>query len=199
MNDLSALIDNNREWAKQTAENQPGFFEASAQGQSPEVLWIGCADSRVPPNTILNLPPGSVFVHRNIANQALPGDLNCESVIQYAVQALKVKHIIVCGHYGCGGVAASMNEPSLGKIEGWLDHLREAFKPHADAVSAAGSSEEKQNLLCELNVKNQVENVCQSEFVREAWANGQPLQVHGWIFDLASGHLNDLGLTVTGS
>jgi carbonic anhydrase len=137
-------------------------------------------------------------VHRNIANQVVPGDLNCESVIQYAVQALKVKHIIVCGHYGCGGVAAAMDKPSLGNIENWLDHLREAFKPHADAVDLAESPEAKQNLLCELNVKQQVSNVCQSEFVQEAWSNGQPLQVHGWIYDLASGRLNDLDLSVDG-
>lgn len=199
MSKLSHLMDHNREWAERIEREQPGVFETLSQGQAPELLWIGCADSRVPPNMVLDLPPGSIFVHRNIANQVVPGDLNCESVIQYAVQALKVKHIVVCGHYGCGGVAASLNEPSLGQIEGWLDHLRKTIRKHKDELEKSASIEEKQTLLCELNVIEQVSNVCNTPVVRDAWAAGQDLAVHGWIYRLEDGLLHDLGVSMTGN
>ncbi len=199
MSKLRHLMDHNREWAERIEREQPGVFETLSQGQAPELLWIGCADSRVPPNMVLDLPPGSIFVHRNIANQVVPGDLNCESVIQYAVQALKVKHIVVCGHYGCGGVAASLNEPSLGQIEGWLDHLRKTIRKHKDELEKSASIEEKQTLLCELNVIEQVSNVCNTPVVRDAWAAGQDLAVHGWIYRLEDGLLHDLGVSMTGN
>ncbi len=198
MNKLNDLLESNRNWAEQVEAEQPGFFENMAKGQAPEVLWIGCADSRVPPTTITELPPGAMFVHRNIANQVVSTDLNCQSVIQYAVQALKVKHIVVCGHYGCGGVAAAMNEPSLGLIEDWLDHIRETYKAHAEEINSLEDVAAQQRRLCELNVIAQVGKVCGNEFVKKAWDNNSPISVHGWIFDLASGHLKDLDITANG-
>jgi carbonic anhydrase len=199
MNTLNPLFDNNREWAERIEREQPGFFEALARQQSPEYLWIGCADSRVPANEIINLPPGEVFVHRNIANVVVHTDLNCLSVIQYAVEVLKVKHIIVCGHYGCGGVAASMEEASHGLIDNWLRHIRDVYRYHRDDLDAMEDPGGRRNRLCELNVIEQVSNVCNTTVVRDAWAAAQDLTVHGWIYSLEDGLLHDLGVTMSGN
>ena len=199
MNTLNPLFDNNREWAERIEREQPGFFEALARQQNPEYLWIGCADSRVPANEIINLPPGEVFVHRNIANVVVHTDLNCLSVIQYAVEVLKVKHIIVCGHYGCGGVAASMDEASHGLIDNWLRHIRDVYRYHRDDLDAIEDPVRRRNRLCELNVIEQVSNVCNTTVVRDAWAAAQDLTVHGWIYSLEDGLLHDLGVTMSGN
>ena len=199
MNTLNPLFDNNREWAERIEREQPGFFEALARQQNPEYLWIGCADSRVPANEIINLPPGEVFVHRNIANVVVHTDLNCLSVIQYAVEVLKVKHIIVCGHYGCGGVAASMDEASHGLIDNWLRHIRDVYRYHRDDLDAIEDPVRRRNRLCELNVIEQVSNVCNTTVVRDAWAAAQDLTVHGWIYSLEDGLLRDLGVTMSGN
>jgi carbonic anhydrase len=197
MNTLTPLLEEQRKWAERIEQEQPGFFNESAKGQAPEVLWIGCADSRVPANSVVNLPPGAMFVHRNIANVVTADDLNCASVIQYAVEALKVKHIVVCGHYGCGGVAASLNEPSLGRIEDWLDNIRAVYKANADEVEGIADPQAKQNRMCELNVVAQVGNVCSNPTVKAAWEAGQELSVHGWIYELASGRIKDLDVTAS--
>jgi carbonic anhydrase len=199
MNSLETLFDSNRAWAERIEKEQPGFFEQLSRQQTPEYLWIGCADSRVPANQIINLPPGEVFVHRNIANVVVHTDLNCLSVIQYAVAVLKVKHIIVCGHYGCGGVKASMDDASHGLIDNWLRHIRDVYRHHQDALDAIADPEQRADRLCELNVIEQVANVCNTTMVRDAWASGQELAVHGWIYRLEDGLLRDLGVTATGS
>ena len=199
MNTLNPLFENNREWAERIEREQPGFFEALAKQQTPEYLWIGCADSRVPANEITNLQPGAMFVHRNIANLVVHTDLSCLSVIQYAVGVLKVKQIIVCGHYGCGGVAASMEDADHGLIDNWLRHIRDVYRCHRDALDAIDDPVERHSRLCELNVIEQVSNVCNTPMVRDAWAAGQELAVHGWIYNLADGLLSDLGVSATGN
>ena len=196
---LKSLFDNNRIWAQRISEEQPGFFEQLSKLQAPEYLWIGCADSRVPANEIINLPPGEVFVHRNIANVVVHTDLNCLSVIQYAVEVLKVKHIIVCGHYGCGGVRAAMEANSHGLIDNWLRHIRDVYRFYRDQLDAIEDLEARKDRLCELNVVEQVLNVCNTTMVRDAWASGQELAVHGWIYRLEDGLLRDLDVTVTGA
>ena len=192
---LKPLFDNNREWAERIAREQPGFFEQLSKQQSPEYLWIGCADSRVPANEIINLPPGEVFVHRNIANVVVHTDLNCLSVIQYAVEVLKVKHIIVCGHYGCGGVKAAMDNNNHGLIDNWLRHLRDVYRLHKTQLDTIEDPDAQRDKLCELNVIEQVSNVCNTTMVRDAWACGQELAVHGWIYRLEDGLLRDLAVT----
>ncbi|NNJ70198.1 MAG: carbonate dehydratase [Kiritimatiellales bacterium] len=195
MKTLKPLFESNREWAARIEQEQPGFFEALSRQQTPEYLWIGCADSRVPANEIINLPPGDVFVHRNIANVVVHTDLNCLSVIQYAVDVLKVKHIIVCGHYGCGGVAASLDDREHGLIDNWLRHIRDVYRYHAAELDALQNPDAKRDRLCELNVIEQVANVCDTTMVSNAWKNGQELCVHGWIYRLEDGLLRDLGVT----
>lgn len=199
MKTLAPLLEQNREWATRIEQEQPSFFEELAKGQSPEILWIGCSDSRVPPGQITGLLPGSIFVHRNIANVVVHTDLNCLSVIQYAIQVLKVKHIIVCGHYGCGGVAHALEEPSLGLIEGWIDNIREVYQIHEAELEALADPQSRKDRLCEFNAVTQVANVCSSIFVQEAWANGQDLSIHGLIFNLADGTLKDLDVSTSGS
>lgn len=198
MKTLKALFDSNRTWAEKIEKEQPGFFEALSKQQNPEILWIGCADSRVPANEIIDLPPGEVFVHRNIANVVVHTDLNCLSVIQYAVDVLKVKHIIVCGHYGCGGVAASMTDESHGLIDNWLRHIRDVYRFYADELDGIDDPGRKKDRLCELNVVEQVGNVCSTTIVRNAWKSGQELHVHGWIYSLEDGLLKDMDVTTTG-
>ena len=198
MNTLNALLENNRSWAERIESEQPGFFTELAKQQNPEYLWIGCADSRVPANQILNLAPGEIFVHRNIANVVVHTDLNCLSVIQYAVEVLKVKHIIVCGHYGCGGVAASLETKSHGLIDNWLRHIRDVYRFHAEELDALEDPAEKRDRLCELNVIEQVGNVCSTTMVSNAWNAGQELSVHGLIYSLADGQLKNLGVTTSG-
>ena len=192
MKTLKPLFDRNVEWAKGIVEKDPHFFEALSNQQTPEYLWIGCSDSRVPANQIVDLPPGEVFVHRNIANVVVHTDLNCLSVIQYAVEVLKVKHIIVCGHYGCGGVAAALKDQSLGLIENWLRHIRDVIRFNSDELEGLDEADTL-NRLCELNVKEQVTNVCNTSIVLDAWKAGRELYVHGWIYDINNGLLEDIG------
>ncbi|WP_372795367.1 carbonate dehydratase [Pontiella sp.] len=198
MKSLKPLFDQNREWAEKIEKEQPGFFEELSKMQAPDILWIGCADSRVPANEIIDLPPGEVFVHRNIANVVVHTDLNCLSVIQYAVEVLKVKHIIVCGHYGCGGVAASMDDADHGLIDNWLRHIRDVYRFHAAELDAIADPAARKERLCELNVVEQVGNVCSTTIVQNAWKSGQSLHVHGWIYRLEDGLLRDMGVTATG-
>ena len=199
MKSLQQIFNNNRKWAEQIAKEQPGFFEQLSKQQNPEYLWIGCSDSRVPANEIVNLPPGEVFVHRNIANVVVHTDLNCLSVIQYAVDMLKVKHIIVCGHYGCGGVTAAMEPSSHGLIDNWLRHIRDVYRFHLAELDAIEDPAKRKDRLCELNVIEQVANVCNTTMVQRAWAGGQQLHIHGWIYRLEDGILQDLGVTATGN
>lgn len=191
MKTLKHFFERNAKWAKGIQENDPDFFEVLSRQQKPEYLWIGCSDSRVPANQIVDLPPGEVFVHRNIANVVVHTDLNCLSVIQYAVEVLRVKHIIVCGHYGCGGVAASLQKQSYGLIDNWLRHIKDVIRFNAGELKGL-SEADKVDRLCELNVKEQVTNVCNTSIVRDAWQSGRELHVHGWIYDISNGLLEDL-------
>lgn len=193
---LPELIENNREWAKNVNQTDPDFFAKLAKGQAPEFLWIGCADSRVPANQIVGLMPGDVFVHRNIANVVVHSDFNCQSVLEYAVNALKVKHIIVCGHYGCGGVQAASQNHHLGLIDNWLRHIRDVRSKHAAVLDAIDNDDDRLDRLCELNVVEQANNVCCSTVVQEAWERGQSLAVHGWIYSVKDGLLKDLRVTI---
>ncbi|MCW8814722.1 MAG: carbonate dehydratase [Chlorobium sp.] len=195
---LKNLFDQNREWAEKVKESDPDFFLKLSKQQSPEYLWIGCSDSRVPSNQIVGLLPGEIFVHRNIANVVVPSDLNCLSVIQYAVEVLKIKHIIVCGHYGCGGVKAAMDNDEHGLIDNWLHHIRDVYRTHSEEVDALQDNTLKINKMCELNVIEQVANVCNTTIVRSAWKAGQELSVHGWIYSIENGILQDLNVCVTG-
>lgn len=192
---LKPLFDNNRRWAERISREDPTFFAQLAKQQNPEYLWIGCSDSRVPSNQIIDLLPGEVFVHRNIANMVIHTDLNCLSVLQYAVDVLKVKHIMVVGHYGCGGVRAAMNKERLGLIDNWLGHLRDIYRIHQDDL---GSMTEQQRFdrLCELNVIEQVSNVVSTNIVQEAWDRGQEVAIHGWIYGIDNGLLTDLDVTI---
>jgi len=194
---LSELFENNRAWARATSERDPGFFQSLAAQQSPRFLWIGCADSRVPANEIVGLMPGELFVHRNVANVVVHTDLNCLSVLQYAVDVLKVEHVIVCGHYGCGGIRSAYSRSSLGLIDNWLRHVQDVRDRHRALVERAGSTDAQVNRLCELNVLEQAIHVCQTTVVQDAWARGQRLSVHAWIYRLEDGLLRDLGLCVT--
>jgi len=190
------LFEYNRQWAADRVAEDPGFFENLCAIQDPEFLWIGCSDSRVPANQITGLQPGEVFVHRNIANIVPREDVNSAAVIQYAVAALKVKHIIVCGHYGCGGVKAALGAQLEDPLEFWVEHLRRIRDKHADELDALDSDEARWRRLCELNVIAQAENVSRLRVVRQAWANGFSLSVHGWIYDLHDGLLNPLGVMI---
>ncbi|MBW0298224.1 carbonate dehydratase [Shewanella xiamenensis] len=192
---LKPLFDNNRRWAGRISQEHPDFFEQLAKQQNPEYLWIGCSDSRVPSNQIIDLMPGEVFVHRNIANMVIHTDLNCLSVLQYAIDVLKVKHIMVVGHYGCGGVRAAMGNQRLGLIDNWLGHLRDVYRLHHDELMQMDEAK-RFDRLCELNVIEQVSNVTSSTIVQEAWSRGQELAVHGWIYGIDNGLLTDLDVTV---
>lgn len=194
---LGDLFERNREWAERIREEQPDFFEQLAQQQAPEYLWIGCSDSRVPANQIVNLQPGDIFVHRNVANQVFHTDLNCLSVMQYAVDVLSVSHIIVCGHYGCGGVRAAMEKRRFGLIDNWLLHLKDVYRIHDSLLDSIDDFEERFRRFCEINVVEQVLNVCNTTVVRGAWERGQSLAVHGWIYGVEDGLLRDMGLTVS--
>ncbi len=196
MKTLKHLFDRNLEWANTIKEEDPAFFAELSKQQAPEYLWIGCSDSRVPANQIVNLPPGEVFVHRNIANVVVHTDLNCLSVIQFAVDVLKVKHIIVCGHYGCGGIRAAMEDQEHGLIDNWLRHIKDVIRFNAGRFEGR-DHEEKLDLLCELNVREQVTNVCNTTIVQNAWKRGRELSVHGWIYDIQNGILKDLDACVT--
>ncbi len=195
---LKNLFDQNKQWAEKVKQSDPEFFQKLSKQQNPEYLWIGCSDSRVPSNQIVGLLPGEIFVHRNIANVVVPSDLNCMSVIQYAVKVLKIKHIIVCGHYGCGGVKASMEKSDHGLIDNWLHHIRDVYRAHSAEVEALQDETLKLNKMCELNVIEQVANVCNTTIVRNAWKRGQELTVHGWIYSIENGILKDLDVCFTG-
>ncbi len=194
---IRQLFENNRNWASRIVEEEPGFFDRLSAQQSPEFLWIGCADSRVPANEIVGLLPGELFVHRNVANLVVHTDLNCLSVLQYAVDVLKVKHVIVCGHYGCGGVRAALNRDRLGLIDNWLRHVQDVVEQHQQLLAPITDVPGKTNRLCELNVIEQVRHVCQTTIVQEAWVRGQTLAIHGWIYGLHDGRLRDLGVSTS--
>jgi len=195
--ELQGLFDNNRAWADRVRAAVPDFFEQLALQQNPEYLWIGCSDSRVPANEIVGLLPGEIFVHRNVANIVVHTDFNCLSVLQFAVELLGVKHVIVCGHYGCGGIAAALANSDLGLIDNWLRNVRDVQRTHVEEFEQLESREARIERLCELNVAAQVANVCDTTIVRSAWARGQELSVHGWIYALRDGLLRDLGVRVT--
>lgn len=195
---LKHLFENNRKWAASLKESDPDFFSKLSRQQNPEYLWIGCSDSRVPANQIVDLLPGEIFVHRNIANQVIHTDLNCLSVIQFAVEVLKVKHIIVCGHYGCGGVKAAIDDQEHGLIDNWLQHIKDVYRQHQSKVDALSGEQEKVDLLCELNVREQVINVCHTTVLQNAWKSGQNVSVHGWIYRIDDGLLKDLSIFVNG-
>lgn len=194
---LNKLIANNQAWAKKIVQDDPNFFLKLSRQQNPTYLWIGCADSRVPANEIVGLLPGELFVHRNIANLVIHTDLNCLSVMQFAVDILKIKHIIVTGHYGCSGVLAALRQERLGLSDNWLRHLQDIRQKHEATLAKAGGQEASYDRLCELNVIEQVANVCQTTIVRDAWAHGQDLSVHGWIYGLRDGLVRDLNTTIT--
>lgn len=197
MDPLDSLLVNNRAWARRLNEQSPGFFERLSGLQTPSYLWIGCADSRVPANEIVGLLPGELFVHRNVANIVSHTDFNCLSVLQYAVEALKVRHVIVCGHYGCGGVIATAQNRRLGLIDNWLRNVHDVQEKYRALLSPIIDEKERCDRLCELNVIEQSVNVCQTTIVQEAWDRGQDLTVHGWIYGLSDGHLRDLGVCVS--
>ncbi|MBM4195606.1 MAG: carbonate dehydratase [Gammaproteobacteria bacterium] len=195
MSKLAHLLANNRIWSAKIHQQDPDFFSKLSQQQSPEYLWIGCSDSRVPANQIVGLLPGEIFVHRNVANVVVHTDLNCLSVLQYAVDALKVKHVIVCGHYGCGGVLAALRNLRLGLIDNWLRHIQDVRLKHAARLEELADADQHDR-LCELNVIEQAINVCQTTVVQEAWARSQAVAVHGWIYGLADGRIRDLNVCV---
>lgn len=196
MGDLNRLFQNNREWADRIRRRDPEFFSRLSRQQSPKYLWIGCADSRVPANEIVGLMPGELFVHRNVANVVVHTDLNCLSVIQFAVDVLKVAHIIVCGHYGCGGVRAALRNDRLGLIDNWLRHVQDVQEKHAAQIAGLTDPEAACDRLCELNVIEQALDVCQTTIVGDAWQRGQDVTIHGWIYSLADGLLRDLKISI---
>ena len=196
---LKQLFENNRRWASRQTQSDPDFFNRLLKQQSPEYLWIGCSDSRVPANEIVGLLPGELFVHRNVANLVVKNDLNCLSVIQFAVEALKVKHIIVCGHYGCGGVKAVLDNAKIGLVDEWLDNLKPVKENYKEKLSEIKDDASRFGKLCELNVIEQVLNVCKTGIVKNAWQREQQLSVHGWIYDIKDGLLQDLDICISNS
>ena len=196
METLSHLFESNKAWAGRIRQQDPEFFPKLSRQQSPAYLWIGCADSRVPANEIVGLLPGELFVHRNVANLVVHTDLNCLSVLQFAVDLLKVRHVIVCGHYGCSGVQFALRRERLGLSDNWLRHIQDVQEKHQERLAGKNSETETSNRLCELNVIEQVVNVCHTTIARDAWERGQELTVHGWIYGLQDGLLRDLNVTV---
>lgn len=192
------LLQGNRDWVNAELEQDPEFFTKLASGQSPEVLWIGCADSRVPANEVTNTRPGEVFVHRNIANVCVHTDMNMLSVLDYAVNVLKVKHVIVSGHYGCGGVLAAMSNKQFGLIDNWLRHIKDVYRLHTAELDAITDENERAKRLVELNVTEQVYNLCKTTIVQNAWRNGADLSVHGWVIDIHTGLVKDLDISYSG-
>jgi carbonic anhydrase len=199
MAELTHLIAQNRAWAAERTAHDPDFFRRLARQQAPRYMWIGCSDSRVPANEIVGLAPGEMFVHRNVANVVVHADLNCLSAIQYAVEALRVGDIIVCGHYCCGGIQAALLDARLGLSDNWLRHVQDVRRRHEAELLALPDEVTRANRLCELNVAEQVVNVSHTTIVRDAWDRGQPLAVHGWVYDVADGLIQDLGVTMTAS
>jgi len=193
---LEALFENNRRWAEQVRTNDPDFFAKLAAQQNPEYLWIGCSDSRVPANQIVNMMPGEIFVHRNVANMVVHTDLNCLTVMQYAVEVLRVKHIMVVGHYGCGGIRAAYENADNGLINNWLRNIKDVLQQSHARIHALADENDRLDLLCELNVVAQVANVCHTSIVQNAWTRGQSLTVHGWVYSLEDGLVTDLNCSV---
>ena len=196
MSKLDDLFEKNRDWATSVKTSDPDFFEKLAAQQSPEYLWIGCSDSRVPANQIVGLLPGEIFVHRNVANIVVHTDFNCLTVLQYAVEVLKVKHVIVVGHYGCGGIAAAYEDADNGLADNWLRNIKDVYHRNRARIDVLDDEEGRLNLLCELNVMTQVAHVCHTTIAQNAWARGQKLAVHGWVYSLRDGLLKDLDCTV---
>jgi len=196
-NALDQLFANNREWAESMVAKDANFFKRLVSQQAPEYLWIGCSDSRVPANDIVNLLPGELFVHRNVANVVVHTDLNCLSVIQFAIDLLKVKHILVVGHYGCSGVHAALTDKRVGLADNWLRHVKDVHQKHERYLGEVIPSPKRQDRLCELNVIEQVVNVCETTIVQDAWARGQDLTIHGWTYRLETGLVNDLGMSIS--
>ena len=196
MKDLNQLLDQNRAWAESIKASDPEFFQTLAKQQTPRFLWIGCSDSRVPATQLAGMMPGEMFVHRNVANVVVHTDFNCLSVMQYAVDVLKVEHIIVCGHHGCGGVRAAMDNLQFGLIDNWLRHVQDVVHEHEEVLAKVSDPEQRLDLLCELNVIEQVLNVGRTTIVQGAWERGQELVVHGWIYGLEDGLLRDLGVSI---
>ncbi|MEI6560752.1 MAG: carbonate dehydratase [Verrucomicrobiota bacterium] len=194
---LSHLFENNRKWAASIRAVTPEFFQKLARQQSPEYLWIGCSDSRVPANEIVGLLPGELFVHRNVANLVIHTDMNCLAVIQYAVEVLRIKHIIVCGHYGCGGIKTAMEDASHGLIDNWLESIRTTYRKREAELATIPSESARLDRLCELNIAEQVINIGHTTVVQEAWKRRQPLDIHGWVYGISNGILKDLGFTVS--
>ncbi|GGB98552.1 carbonic anhydrase [Marinobacterium zhoushanense] len=198
MNRLNDLFEKNRSWSERITEQDPEFFSTLANQQAPDYLWIGCSDSRVPANQIVDLLPGELFVHRNVSNLVVHSDMNCLSVLQFAVEVLKVKHIMVVGHYGCGGVRAAMDSARHGLIDNWLSHIRDVYIQYRDLVGPWQDTVEQNERLCELNVIEQAHNVCNTTIVQDAWDRGQELTVHGWVYSLTNGQVIDLDFCVDG-
>lgn len=194
---MKNLFENNENWIKSHIDKDPQFFSKSAKDQAPGYLWIGCSDSRVPANEIVGLEPGELFVHRNVANLCLHTDFNCLSVLEFAVDVLKIEHVIVCGHYNCGGVKAAMEDHSLGLVDNWLRNIRDVYAANKDELDQITDLKKRYNHLAECNVQQQVKNVCHTTIVQCAWHRGQRLTVHGWVYDLGSGKLKDLACTST--
>ncbi len=197
MDELNSLFDNNREWAKNILKTDAQFFEKLTKQQTPSYLWIGCSDSRVPANEIVGLLPGELFVHRNVSNLVIHTDMNCLSVMQYAIAVLKVKHIIVCGHYGCGGIRAAMEDSPHGLIDNWLRNVRDLYYHNEQELKAITDPDERTDRLCEMNVVAQVYNVCNTTLVQKAWFKQQDLTVHGWIYSISDGLLRDMHVSVS--
>ncbi len=197
MPSVADLFENNRRWARRIASVDPAVFQSLSEQQAPKYLWIGCSDSRVPANEIVDLRPGELFVHRNVANVVVHTDLNCLSVLQYAIDVLRVEHIIVCGHHGCGGVRAAYQRSSLGLIDNWLRHVQDVRGRHETFIEGGATEEERIDRLCELNVITQVRHVCETTIVQDAWRRQQALSIHGWYYDLRDGLLRDLYCTAT--
>jgi len=194
---LQHLLDNNKRWAASMTQKDPDYFNRLAQQASPDYLWIGCSDSRVPANELLGLPPGEVFVHRNIANVVVHSDLNCLSVLQFAIEVLKVKHVIIVGHYGCKGVHAALTNTRVGLVDNWLRHVQDVSQKHERYLGSVLEERVRSEKLCELNVVEQVVNVCSTTIVQDAWDRGQQLTVHGWVYGLRDGQLQDLNMNVS--
>ena len=197
MSKLDHLFQRNLDWATSIKERDPDFFTNLSKQQAPDYMWIGCSDSRVPANQIVNLPPGEVFVHRNIANVVVHTDLNCLSVLQFAVDVLNVKHVVICGHYGCGGIEAAMTDNEYGLVDNWLRHVKDVYRFNEKKFDGL-DDRQKHNLLCELNVKEQVRNISNTTIVKNAWTAGKELSIHGWVYNIENGILKDLDTLVSG-
>ena len=191
-----SLLDKNKEWVSTSLEKDPDFFNRLSQGQQPPILWIGCSDSRVPANEIIGAPPGEVFVHRNIANMVIHSDMSMLSVLDFAVNVLKVKHVIVCGHYGCGGVKAAMSNKQIGLIDNWIRHIKDVYRLHQDELNSISNEDERFNRFVQVNVKEQVLDVAKTSIIQNAWSNGQEIHLHGWVYDINDGIIDDLNITL---